>query len=121
MVRTGQPIRISLVAPNGRMGNAIAAAVQDNPEFVIDNDKGDVLVDFSAPVALPASLDRALGASIPILVGTTSIEKSEYLAELLRRDGFAWEGDEGPIRGGWRAGARGGCCCGSTGCCWRSS
>ena len=76
MVRTGQPIRISLVAPNGRMGKAIAAAVQDNPEFVIDSDDGDVLVDFSAPDALPASLDRALGAGIPILVGTTGLDQS---------------------------------------------
>ena len=76
MVRTGQPIRISLVAPNGRMGKAIAAAVQVNSEFVIDNDTGDVLVDFSAPDALPASLDRALGASIPILVGTTGLDES---------------------------------------------
>ena len=76
MVRTGQPIRISLVAPNGRMGKAIAAAVEDNPEFVIDNQDGDVLVDFSAPDALPASLDRALGAGIPILVGTTGLDQS---------------------------------------------
>ena len=68
-----QPIRISLVAPNGRMGQAIAAAAEQDPEFVIDQDHGDVLVDFSAPAALPASLERATSAGIPILVGTTGL------------------------------------------------
>jgi preprotein translocase subunit SecA len=33
-------------------------------------------------------IQAAAGRGQPILVGTTSIEKSEYLAELLKRDGF---------------------------------
>jgi 4-hydroxy-tetrahydrodipicolinate reductase len=69
-----QPIRIALFAPNGRMGKAIAAAVADDPGFVIAEDHGDVLVDFSAPSALQASLDRAVSAAIPILVGTTGLD-----------------------------------------------
>lgn len=71
-----QPIRIALFAPAGRMGQAIAAAAAENPGFEIDNDNGDVLVDFSAPSALEASLDRALAAGVPILVGTTGIDES---------------------------------------------
>jgi 4-hydroxy-tetrahydrodipicolinate reductase len=71
-----QPIRISLFAPNGRMGKAIAAAVAENPAFAIDQDHGDVLVDFSAPGALQASLDRAVSAGIPILIGTTGLDES---------------------------------------------
>ncbi len=70
-----QPIRISLIAPNGRMGQAIAAAVADDAEFAIDQDNGDVLVDFSAPAALQASLDRATAAAVPILVGTTGLDE----------------------------------------------
>jgi len=69
-----QPIRISLFAPNGRMGRAIADAVAENPDFAIDQEHGDVLVDFSAPSALQASLDRAVNAGIPILVGTTGLD-----------------------------------------------
>jgi 4-hydroxy-tetrahydrodipicolinate reductase len=69
-----QPIRISLFAPNGRMGRAIATAVADDPGFEIDSDHGDVIVDFSAPSALQASLDRALAAAVPILVGTTGLD-----------------------------------------------
>src|SRR5258708_29442449 len=70
-----QPIRISLIAPTGRMGQAIAAAAAEDPGFAIDQDHGDVLVDFSAPAALQASLDRAVSASVPILVGTTGLDE----------------------------------------------
>jgi 4-hydroxy-tetrahydrodipicolinate reductase len=71
-----QPIRISLFAPNGRMGQAIAAAVADNPGFALDQDHGDVLVDFSAPAALEQSLDRAIAGGVPVLIGTTGLDES---------------------------------------------
>ena len=71
-----QPIRISLFAPDGRMGRAIASAAADDPGFVIDQDHADVLIDFSAPAALEASLDRAISAGVPILVGTTGLDAS---------------------------------------------
>src|SRR5437764_12978273 len=69
-----QPIRISLVAPDGRMGKAIASAAAEDRAFTIDQDHADVLVDFSAPAALQASLDRAIYANLPILVGTTGLQ-----------------------------------------------
>jgi 4-hydroxy-tetrahydrodipicolinate reductase len=69
-----QPIRISLFAPNGRMGKAIAAAIAEDPGFALDQDHGDVLVDFSAAAALQASLDRAVSAGVPILIGTTGLD-----------------------------------------------
>ena len=68
-----QPIRISLFAPSGRMGQAISAAVADDPYFAIDQDHADVLIDFSAPDALRSSLDRAISGGIPILIGTTGL------------------------------------------------
>ncbi len=71
-----QPIRISLTAPDGRMGKAIVAAVDSDPLFTIDQDHGDVLVDFSAPSALDASLDRAVAAGIPIVIGTTGLDEA---------------------------------------------
>jgi 4-hydroxy-tetrahydrodipicolinate reductase len=73
-VRTADhPIRLSLFAPDGRMGKAIAKAVAEDPGFALDQDHGDVLVDFSAPDALRASLDRAISGGVPILVGTTGL------------------------------------------------
>lgn len=69
-----QPIRLTLIAPEGRMGRAIAQAAQADGGFAIDPDHGDVIVDFSAPAALQASLDRAVSAGIPILIGTTGLD-----------------------------------------------
>jgi 4-hydroxy-tetrahydrodipicolinate reductase len=73
-----QPIRISLFAPNGRMGKAIANAVADDPAFALDEEHGDILVDFSAPDGLRQSLDRAISANIPILVGTTGLKPEQH-------------------------------------------
>jgi len=75
-----QPIRISLFAPEGRMGKAIAKAVSDDTRFVIDQEHGDVLVDFSSPDALKQSLERATAAAIPILVGTTGLQPEHHAA-----------------------------------------
>ena len=56
------------------MGQAIAKAIDDDPGFVIDPGDGDVFVDFSSPAALPKSIERALLANKPILVGTTGLD-----------------------------------------------
>ena len=57
------------------MGRAIAqAAVEDGGVEVVED--GDVLVDFSAPQALQASLARAMAAKIPLLIGTTGLDAS---------------------------------------------
>src|SRR6476659_6516122 len=69
-----QPIRISLIAPDGRMGRAIASAVEEDPSFALDRDHGDVIIDFSAAAALQASLDRAVAAGVPILISTTGLD-----------------------------------------------
>src|SRR5687768_9181363 len=70
-----QPLRIALFAPGGRMGKAIAQAIAADSSFALDPDHGDVLVDFSAPAALQASLDRAVSAAVPILIGTTGLDE----------------------------------------------
>jgi 4-hydroxy-tetrahydrodipicolinate reductase len=68
------------------MGRAISAIVAEADDFTIDHDRGDVLIDFSAPAALPASLDRARSAAIPLLVGTTGFNDlaRERLAQAAR-------------------------------------
>jgi len=82
-----QPIRISLIAPDGRMGKAIAAAVAEDARFAIDQDHGDVLVDFSAPAALETSLERAVSSGVPILVGTTGLDQTadQHISEASRK------------------------------------
>ncbi|MEO6224755.1 MAG: 4-hydroxy-tetrahydrodipicolinate reductase [Sphingomicrobium sp.] len=82
-----QPIRISLIAPDGRMGEAVAAAAAEDSSFAIDHEHGDVLIDFSAPAALDGSLERAVAASIPILIGTTGLDEQadERIARAARQ------------------------------------
>ena len=75
-----QPIRISLFAPDGRMGKAIAKAATEDAGFAIDQEHGDVLIDFSSPDGLQASLERAVSANIPILVGTTGLRDEHQQA-----------------------------------------
>jgi 4-hydroxy-tetrahydrodipicolinate reductase len=70
-----QPIRLTLVAPKGRMGIAIGIAALADGRFTIDQDRGDVLVDFSVPAVLPATLERARTAGVPVLIGTTGLDE----------------------------------------------
>ena len=71
-----QPIRISLVAPSGRMGQAIAAAIAEDRRFALVEGAGDVLVDFSSPTALSSSVERATISGTPLLVGTTGLDST---------------------------------------------
>ena len=72
-----EPLSITLFAPRGRMGRAIAAAAAHDEVVVIASDDtaiGDVLVDFSVPQALQASLARAVSTRTPLLIGTTGLD-----------------------------------------------
>jgi 4-hydroxy-tetrahydrodipicolinate reductase len=78
-----QPVRIALFAPKGRMGQAIQDAIAEDQAFELANDNGEVLIDFSSPDALRASLDRAVSAGVPLLIGTTGLidEHDELIAD----------------------------------------
>lgn len=78
-----QPLRIALFAPEGRMGKAIQAAIAADPGFELATENGEIMVDFSAPDALRASIGRAVSAGIPLLVGTTGLieEHDELIAD----------------------------------------
>lgn len=57
------------------MGQAISAATAEGDRFRIDQDHGDVLVDFSVPAALAATLERAQTSAVPVLIGTTGLDE----------------------------------------------
>lgn len=78
-----QPLRIALFAPEGRMGKAIQAAIAADPGFELATENGEIMVDFSTPDALRASIGRAVSAGIPLLVGTTGLieEHDELIAD----------------------------------------
>ena len=81
--------RIGIIGSEGRMGKALAEAVQAAGEQVAGGiDKGgdaaalaatcDVLIDFSSPHALEANLEAAVAAGVPIVVGTTGLEERHH-------------------------------------------
>ena len=83
--------RIGIIGSEGRMGQAlaraIAAAGHENAGGVDRGgdvaglaDHSDALLDFSAPPALESNLHAAIGAGIPILVGTTGLEERHHAA-----------------------------------------
>ena len=78
--------RIGIIGSEGRMGHALSRAIEaagheraggvDKGEDVSRlADESEVLVDFSAPGALQSNLHAAVGAGIPILVGTTGLDE----------------------------------------------
>ncbi|MFM5917080.1 MAG: 4-hydroxy-tetrahydrodipicolinate reductase [Novosphingobium sp.] len=81
--------RIGIIGSAGRMGAALVEAIAAAGEVHaggVDKDgdlaalaaASDVLVDFSSPAALEASLDAAMAAQVPILVGTTGLEERHH-------------------------------------------
>src|SRR5690554_656395 len=83
--------RIGIIGSEGRMGQALARALETaGHENVGGADKGgdvasladrsEALVDFSAPTALQSNLHAAVGAGIPILIGTTGLDERHHAA-----------------------------------------
>jgi 4-hydroxy-tetrahydrodipicolinate reductase len=82
---------IGIIGSEGRMGQALARAIEAaGQECAGGVDKGDnvanladgsdVLVDFSAPAALETNLHAAIGAGIPMVIGTTGLEAAHHTA-----------------------------------------
>ena len=83
--------RIGIIGSEGRMGRALVRAIEAaGHEHAGGVDKGgdaaaladrsDALVDFSAPAALETNLHAAVGAGVPILVGTTGLDERHHAA-----------------------------------------
>ena len=62
------------------MGHELAGGVDRGGDVATLADGSDALVDFSSPAALKDNLHAAIGAGIPILVGTTGLEASHHEA-----------------------------------------
>ena len=83
--------RIGIIGSEGRMGHALAQAVaaaghecaggvDKGGDVAALADRSEALLDFSAPAALETNLHAAIGAGIPILVGTTGLEERHQAA-----------------------------------------
>ncbi len=72
----GDQLRISIFAPEGKMGRALALAIVEDGAFELDQDRGQVLIDFSAPAALPESIAKARAGKMALVLGTTGLHAS---------------------------------------------
>lgn len=83
--------RIGIIGSEGRMGQAIAALIEGGEHSCsggVDRggdvarlaDASDAMVDFSSPGALKDNLHAAIGAGIPILIGTTGLAQDHHTA-----------------------------------------
>ena len=88
---------IGIIGSEGRMGLALAVAISEAGQRSCGVDKGgnvlklasdaDVLVDFSSPAALEATLDACVAAKTPIVIGTTGLEeRHHYLIDDAAKD-----------------------------------
>jgi 4-hydroxy-tetrahydrodipicolinate reductase len=85
-------IGIGIVGGKGRMGRAIAALLTEHDKARLAGaaDQGDdvlrlaadcdVLIDFSTPAALAATLEAARAAQRPVVVGTTGLAADHHRA-----------------------------------------
>lgn len=82
---------IGIIGSDGRMGQAIAALLASGAHQLAGGsdhggdpatlaDRSDVLVDFSSPAGLDANLHAAIGAGIPIVIGTTGLADRHHEA-----------------------------------------
>ena len=83
--------RIGIIGSEGAMGHALMQVIEASEhDFAGGIDRGgdaarladasDVLIDFSAPGALEANLHAAIGAAVPIVIGTTGLESAHHQA-----------------------------------------
>ena len=83
--------KIGIIGSKGRMGQALIAAIAEagtGAELAggVDQDgdvaaliaASDVLVDFSSPSALEATLDACVAAAKPVVIGTTGLEERHH-------------------------------------------
>lgn len=83
--------KIGVIGSKGAMGEALRRVIEaSGHEYAGGADKGDdpaaladrsdVLVDFSTPVALQGNLHAAVGAGIPLVIGTTGLDERHHEA-----------------------------------------
>ena len=83
--------KIGIIGSKGRMGQALIAAIEESGHAHAGGaDQGDdvaaliaasdVLVDFSSPKALQATLDACVAANKAIVIGTTGLEAAHHAA-----------------------------------------
>ena len=81
-------MRVALFGASGKVGAVLAPRLRDAGHEVTPVERGqepglaghDAAVDFTRPDAVRANVERALGAGVPALVGTTGLTQEDTTA-----------------------------------------
>jgi 4-hydroxy-tetrahydrodipicolinate reductase len=81
-------VRICLHGRSGKVGTVLAPALEAAGHELVELERAEAVVDFTAPEAAPANVRQALERGVPCVVGTSGWEP-EALGELARERGLA--------------------------------
>jgi 4-hydroxy-tetrahydrodipicolinate reductase len=80
-------VRIKLFGAGGKVGSALAPALEESGHELVELEDADAMVDFTAPDVVVANITLAVHAGVPCVVGTsgwdtTEVEEMALQAEL---------------------------------------
>jgi 4-hydroxy-tetrahydrodipicolinate reductase len=78
-------VRVALNGRGGKVGRALAPALEAAGHELVELGDADAMVDFTAPEAAVPNVRAALAAGVPCVVGTTGWDTAEVDAEARER------------------------------------
>lgn len=81
-------IALAILGASGKMGGKVKQLAEKDPDFqLVDFDRCDVAIDFTAPEATVKHLDAAVAARKPLVIGTTGLspETKQAIAEAAKK------------------------------------
>jgi 4-hydroxy-tetrahydrodipicolinate reductase len=78
-------VKVTLNGRGGKVGRALAPALEAAGHELVELGEADAMVDFTAPEAAVPNVRAALAAGVPCVVGTTGWDTSEVEAEARER------------------------------------
>jgi len=81
-------MRVALLGAGGKVGSVLGPALERAGHELVELERAEVMVDFTTPEAVAANVERALGAGVPCVVGTTGADLTQ-LGDVARERGLA--------------------------------
>jgi 4-hydroxy-tetrahydrodipicolinate reductase len=81
-------VKLVLNGRGGKVGRALAPALEANGHQLVDLDAAEAMIDFTVPEAVEANIRAALERDVPAVIGTTGFDH-ERVDALARERGLA--------------------------------